>query len=101
MAVIYVEQDTVNATEGYTCGKTDPEETEFETKGEVFKWCLKRFGKCVSRVYIDRESGRPRKIGWVFQKRVKYDDCNQMFLQETWITLHKAPSEHKTVYHYL
>jgi len=101
MANIFVQEEFVNATDHYRSGSSDPEESSFATKGEVFRFCLKKFGKCVSKVYVDRKSGKPRAIGWIFEKLVKYDDCNKKFLQEAWITLHKAPCEHKTIYHYL
>jgi len=40
-------------------------------------------------------------VGWVFQKRVKFSDCNETFLQETWVTLHKSKPTVKTTHHYL
>ena len=42
----------------------------------------------------------PIKIGWVFEKRRKYDDCNETYLAETWVTLHDAPPTKTTQYHY-
>jgi len=96
MSNILAEFDYVNVTQGYRIGNEGPLETRFETKGELYRHCIKEYGRCVSKCYI--EDGQ--QIGWVFQKRVKYDDCKETYLQETWVTVHDSMPIKHTEYHY-
>ena len=98
-------ESTINRTEGYRIYDTvQPiKETYFDedvTPGEIFRACQKEHGRCDSKVYVSVGSGN-FQIGWVFVKRVKYDDCNETFLQETWITLLEEydPRPRKKYYH--
>ncbi len=81
--------DYVNATKGYRYeGFT--EETD-KTPGEIFKMARSEYGKCVSKMFIDVPMGDgtfdTKNAGWVFQKRVKYLDCKDCYLQETWVNV--------------
>ena len=66
-------------------GESDFYETFTDNKGELFKSLQKEYGRCVSKMYIDLKDGSTKEIGWVFQKRKKYEDCEKTFLLETWI----------------
>jgi len=97
-----IEESIVNATEHYRFydAVTPIKETYFDedvTPGEIFRESQKEHGRCQSKVYIDTEDG-PQQIGWVFVKRAKYDDCDETYLKETWITLLSEydPSPRKT-----
>jgi hypothetical protein len=61
------------------------------TVGDIFREMVKEHGRCTGKVYVDylhRDSKYgPYPVGWVFQKRVKYDDCKETYLQEVWVTL--------------
>ena len=83
----------------YGIGDSGVYESRFETPGEVYRYALKEYGRCTGKVYIDRD-GRAAHIGWAFQKRRKYDDCNETYLAETWVTIHTAPREVYHKYHY-
>ena len=100
MSNIFVQEDYVNATEGYRMGDSDPQESRFDNPGDLFHFCQKEYGRCIGRVYIDTPSG-VKTIGWVFQKREKYTDCNEHYLQEAWITMHSAPPERSIKFNYL
>ena len=74
--------------------------------GEIYREMQREYGRCVSKMYKDlanNEQGHAYvQIGWVFEKRVKYDDSKETFLQETWVSLadrHEHVLEHKD--HYL
>lgn len=56
-----------------------------ETTTKVFNHAQKEYGRCRSKIYVDRIDGTTKHIGWVFEKRIKYADCNETYLQETWI----------------
>jgi hypothetical protein len=49
-------------------------------------------------MYIGEE--KPIQIGWVFEKKVKYQDCNKFYLQETWVELHDSMPDKTVKYHY-
>lgn len=87
---ILISEDHVNLDKGWRFGDSAPYETHFETPGEAYKACLREFGRCTGKVYID-DGPDTKHIGWVFQKRDKYEDSNDTYLHETWITLHDAP----------
>lgn len=93
---IIAEFNYVNKTKGYRIGDDSPQETRFETTGELFKFCQKEFGRCVSKQYI----GDGQQIGWVFEKNVRYTDCNEYYLQETWVSIHEALPERTIKYHF-
>lgn len=101
MKNIWVQEEYVDATQGVGISiDTTPQESRFDDKGDLFRFCLQEYGRCVSKVYIDTPKG-PKAIGWVFQKRVKYTDCDETYLQEAWITLHTAPPVRSIKYNYL
>lgn len=54
--------------------------------GDIFRMFQREYGRCVSKVYIDTEDG-VKAIGWVFQKREKYEDSDKTYIREVWITL--------------
>ena len=59
---------------------------EDATIGEIFKASQREHGRCVSKVYIDRQDAI-WAVGWVFVKREQYEDSKETFLHETWISL--------------
>lgn len=79
----------------------NPYESCFNTASEAYKGCMKAYGRCVSKVYVD-EDGKSKAIGWVFVKRRPYeDDRTKTFLSETWVTLHTAPPVRSVQHNYL
>lgn len=100
MSNIIAEFDYIDRTHDLRIGEEEPQETRFETAGELYRFCLHEYGRCVSSSYIDLPNGKAQRIGWVFQKNVKYTDCEEYYLQETWVTIHEAMPERKITYHY-
>lgn len=74
----------VNETENYQT-YNDLEDWDAETVSEVYRAGRSEYGKCVSKVYVDRDGRPAQAIGWVFEKRVEYTDCNETYLQHAWI----------------
>lgn len=90
-AMLLVSETFVNATEHYRISdKLEPYEAWTDDAGKLFRTLQREYGKCIGSVYVDGEGGKPQKIGWVFQKRAKYEDTKESYLQEVWITLHTA-----------
>jgi len=38
---------------------------------------------------VDDKEGESHQTGWVFQKKVKYEDCNEYYIEEVWVTVHE------------
>ena len=82
------------------CGSSGLFEPYTDNIKLLFTCYMKEYGRCISKVYIDAADGGAKAIGWVFQKRMKYTDCNETYLQETWVTLHEDQPTKTTEYHY-
>jgi len=97
----HVQTSWINASEHYRIyDELQPiEDTVFEDmkRGEVFRWLQREYGACTSKVYVDTPD-QPRAIGWVFEKRVPYDDSRETYLQQTWVSFLKeiAPATSAT-----
>lgn len=55
---------------------------------QVYERMRKEYGRCSSKVYIDTKDKKAKPIGWVFEKKTKYDDSDDFFIKETWIALY-------------
>ncbi len=103
--MLLITETFVNETKGYILGTSDPYEPFTDNIRRLFLFLQKEYGKYVSRQYIDPDA---KPIGWVFQKRMRYEDArtnraDDYYVQEVWVTLLNAPdtvtrTEH---YHYL
>jgi len=85
-----IRETFVNRTENYKTGVTNWYKCQYPfDKKRIFKNYQKEYGKCESKIYIDVPMGdgtfRTVSCGWVFTKKIKYSDCKEYFIQETWI----------------
>ncbi len=87
---LYIRESYVNATKGYIIGDTEVYESCHDSVGEVYRGSMKLYGRCTSKMYIDTKKG-VEHVGWVFVKRMKYEDCDETYLQETWVSVHDKP----------
>ena len=90
MANIVMREQWVNQTEGHMLGDSDWYEAYTDDEGELFRSLQKEYGRCISKVYVDQvnEPLNPKKVGWVFLKKVEYSDVRgQYFLRETWVDM--------------
>jgi len=97
--MLYCQEEYVNATKGYRCGNSDVYETFTDNRGELYRAMVKEYGRCVSKIYVD-VAGKAKPVGWCFVKRRKYEDCDETYLQEVWVTVHEAPPTKTTQHHY-
>ena len=98
---LYIQETWIDRSGHSVIGDSDIYESRMETKSEVFRACLKSYGRCMGRVYIDGD-GKPIPIGWSFEKRDRYeDDVSKTFIKETWVTLHARPATRTVKHHYL
>ena len=98
--MLLMSESYIDVTRGLRCGDTEPYEPFTDNIKRLFLSCQREFGRCVSKVYVDQADKEAMAIGWVFQKRVKYSDCNETYLQETWITLHDSKPIRTVTHHY-
>ena len=102
MSYIWLKEVTINKTEYYRLGESGVYESCHNNVGELFKSLKKLYGKCVSNLYMEVAATKHgKKIGWVFEKRKKYDNSRDTFLCETWISLHEKPDTVTVEEHFL
>jgi hypothetical protein len=99
---LFISEDWINKSDNYRLGSTEVYETPYDNVGELYKYLVREYGRCVSKIYIDNEdsSKPPKKIGWVFEKRSKYEDTGESFIQETWVTVHNSLPKKTIEYDY-
>jgi len=95
-----IQEDWIDATKGHGLGDSGLYEPFTDNIKELFKNLQCEYGKCISKIYINKNDDSAMPVGWVFQKRVKYDDCNEMYILETWITLHENEPTKTIEYNY-
>lgn len=101
MPKLFIQESFINRTEGHRTGESPVYESFTDSVGQLYKSLTKEHGRCMGKVYID-VAGRanPLHVGWTFVRRMKYDDCNETFLSEAWVTIHESMPETKVTYHY-
>lgn len=64
----------------------------------LFRLLSREFGRCTSRVYVDKASGEIASFGWVFESREEYTDARdswakerKTYIRETWVSLEMEP----------
>lgn len=98
-----VRETYLNETKGYVFGESEVMDAYAETTGEVFRNAQEEFGRCVSKMYRDVAEGPPIQVGWVFQKRMTYEDSrrpfaeNDYYLREVWVEVFSEYETETTV----
>jgi hypothetical protein len=91
-----VQEDFINLTKSTRYGEGEPTETCYESNdtGGLCARLAGEYGRCTSKVYLDTKSRGTIAIGWVFQKKVEYDDAyryddkgKREYLREVWVTI--------------
>ncbi len=72
----------VNRDKGYIYSKYE-EKLDKQDRGCLFRRLSRGFGRCSSKVYV----GEGTPVGWVFEKKALYDDTNETYIMETWVTI--------------
>ena len=74
-------------------------ETFTDSVGELYRAMRREYGRCEGRVYRDTADST-KAIGWVFVKRMQYEDSPDTYLRRVWVTLHDAPATRTVEYHF-
>ena len=88
-----------NEDESYTFSdfREDPEDwyaDVFDQDGGIKAGALYRvpqaeYGRCLSSVYVDQPDGPPKRCGWFFVKRERYEDTGGPYLRGAWVTVER------------
>lgn len=92
MGNLWIQETFENATTEVVFGESRPYETYCETRGELYRDLRGEYGRCISKVYVDR-GAEVIPVGWVFQKRMQYEDSPEYYLRNVWVTVHPSPDE--------
>ncbi len=91
--MLHVREQRVNADksqifydEGFDCDESSI--LENASIGDIYRYAQGENGRCTSKMYRDCDEGPPEVVGWVFVKREKYDNVDETFLCETWVTVY-------------
>lgn len=90
---LWVRETFVNETRGYRFGETPAYETYTDDLGRLFRDMQREYGRCVSSMYVDKRDGRTVQTGWVFSKRMQYEDCDETYTREVWVEVFAAEPE--------
>lgn len=85
-------EECIDADRGYLF-HSDRRSVEDTSIGELFRAMRREHGRCVSKVFLDRPDGSAQHIGWVFNKRERYEDTGEPYLRETWVSVLERPDE--------
>jgi hypothetical protein len=92
---LLISETFVNLDEGYRFGDSGKYEPFTDDLGQLYKSLRAEYGRCTGHVYIDTKEHRTKTVGWVFLKRMVYEDSrtNETYLREVWVTLLDAPDD--------
>jgi hypothetical protein len=82
---LLVRYSYVNKTKGHRFGQDGPIESFTSDRGELYRSCLKEFGRCTSKIYVDVLGDPAREVGWVFERHEEYGDSGERYLREVWV----------------
>lgn len=93
----------VNETRGCRFGAEEWYEPYTDDRGRLFRTMQREYGRCVStKMYIDTKTQEIKPVGWVFQKRMRYEDARRdpdtgrykdsdYYVREVWVELRDTP----------
>lgn len=55
--------------------------------GAIFRECQREYGRCMSSVYVDQKNGPPKRVGWFFVGRQRYEDTGEPYLRGAWVSI--------------
>ena len=85
---IWITESLVEARDDgkrYRIYDSEPYETYTDKRKRLFIDLQREHGPCKGSIYRDGSNGKPIRVGWVFEKRVKYDRSNECYTREAWV----------------
>ncbi len=80
---------TLDNGKSYGSGDSGLYEPFTDNVKRLFNAMQREYGPCRSSIYVDTPTGT-QKVGWYFEKRKRFDDCNECAQFGTWVTFHDA-----------
>jgi len=92
--MLQIRETYVNETKGYQFGNSGWQDTDMTEKGKIFLAMQREFGRCVSGVFVDKKDGTTEQVGWVFEKKMKYEDARSnkpedFYIRQVWVELRR------------
>lgn len=85
--MLWVTEKYVDRNKGHVYSVVDWYETRYDDsqRRDLFRSCAREFGRARA-MWVDKPGGGRHQVGWVFEKRVKYDDAPKTtYLREVWV----------------
>lgn len=105
-----IRETFINLDKNATFGDPDWVEAWTDDVGKLFKSLAAEYGRCTGKAYIERKGEPDKPCGWVFQKRMRYEDArghkpSDYYMREVWVYLadrvEVVPKKTKVEYHAL
>lgn len=100
MSTLHAEVEYVDASRDVRLGSDGIQATDCQTPGELFRRCRRTLGRCTGGVFVDRADGGVQRIGWIFERRERYDDSERTFVRQAWVIVHTAHPTRTVTVHY-
>lgn len=85
-----IQTTAVNATRNHYIYdySIDMEDSIIDSMASLYRFGRSEYGRCSGKVYVDKkDSNESVHIGYVFIKKAKYEDVDETYLQETWLSM--------------
>lgn len=98
---IWIKETFTNATRNVMFGESEIYETRYsrEELGQLYRSLVSEYGRCTSKVYVTTRAEDGIPVGWVFQKRMEYEDArrdqpavDRFYIREVWVHLYDGPA---------
>ena len=95
-----ISESFINATTETRYGDSGWYRPFTDDVGRLYRSLQSEYGRCTGHGYIDTTSGETVPVGWVFVKRVEYDDAGRYgfrgertYLREVWVSVGERDDE--------
>lgn len=58
--------------------------------GHIYRVMQEEYGRCQSSIYVDKEGQAPKRVGWFFLSRQRYEDTDEPYLRGAWVTINEV-----------
>lgn len=92
MSKLMIRETYINQSEGWQIGDSGWYEPFTDNRGDLYRFCRKEWGACISRCYIDTAKGTI-PVGWVFSRRERYEDARSKadtYIREVWVEVQEV-----------
>jgi len=86
-STFWIRETFVNADQNCRFGEGEWMDSGQTSLGSLYRSLRSEYGGCTGKQYIDRADGPPVQVGWVFRKRMKYEDSKDTYIREVWVAV--------------